>query len=97
MKKALPLKLWLELEDSVAHHKAEIARQFAEARALLLPEPPKPAARNWNDEQARWQMEMAAKGYQHAFTDPRTGATIWQGAQDYYERRGLFGLGILGL
>lgn len=36
-KKALPLKLWLALEDDVQRHKAEIAAQFAQARARLLP------------------------------------------------------------
>lgn len=35
----LSLALWLALEDDVARHKAEITRQFAEARARLLPEP----------------------------------------------------------
>lgn len=40
-RKALPLKLWLELEDDVARHRAEIAQAFAQARARLLPAPAK--------------------------------------------------------
>jgi len=71
MAKALPLKLWLELEDDVARHQAELAQAFAEARERLLPEPPEPT-RPWGP--AFLMLSPAEE-----------------------ERRGLFGLGVLGL
>jgi hypothetical protein len=70
MAKALPLSHWLALEDSVAHHKAEITRQFAEARARLLPEMPDPDT--WTEAEmreayGRWMLAQIPRIYEGAF------------------------------
>lgn len=99
MAKALPLKLWLELEDDVARHRAEIAQAFAEARARLLPEPG-PNCMTLDEllcERARRQMDMLTNAYGKGFCDPRTGAVIWNAGYNDPCRGGLFGLGFLGM